>query len=210
MAPPALWITLSADKDAFAQRAQTQRDGLRAKFVALAGKSPLTPADQERLKSLKSDLEMPARAWNAAVDVYGRLKPGVSRARAETEIDTIASALSLERGATQKLIVRFRPANEGIDYLTPTAAVLMGIVGLAVLIACANVTNLLLAGAADAPTRPTRSATPRQWRSFPRASRGHTGAARTRWVRPSSACSDPTTAHPSIARACCGVPELHA
>ena len=87
--------------------------------------------------------------------VAGRLKPGVTRAQAEAEMQTLAEQLDREyrsdnQGRKPKLI----PLAEGgisrgtRDSMTNSGAVLMVVAGLILLIACANVANLLLARAA--------------------------------------------------------------
>jgi len=86
--------------------------------------------------------------------VIGRLKPGVSHEAANTAVQTIARRLEEEypdvnsnRGAdVTEFTQLFSPAAQGLA--STMGGVLMGIVGLVLLIACANVANLLLARAA--------------------------------------------------------------
>ncbi len=86
--------------------------------------------------------------------VIGRLKPGVSHQAADAAIQTIARRLEEEypdvnsnRGAqVTEFTQLFNPTAQGAA--STMGGVLMGIVGLVLLIACANVANLLLARAA--------------------------------------------------------------
>jgi predicted permease len=78
----------------------------------------------------------------------GRLKPGVSSEAARADIDAVQSQLrgehptDYESAATMTLVpVR----DELMGHLRPVIAVLMGAVAFVLLIACANVANLLLA-----------------------------------------------------------------
>ena len=85
--------------------------------------------------------------------VFARLKPGVTIGQAQAELDTIAANLrrdympgadrsnwGLVTGSINELVV---------GAIRRALWILMGIVGLVLLIACANVANLLLARAAD-------------------------------------------------------------
>src|SRR5579863_2226430 len=99
-----------------------------------------------------------ARVWQ--IPVMGRLKPGVSNARAQSEMDALFQA---QVDATGTLVAMLkdpakRPrfilqsAARGMDYLTdrydrPFLA-LLSLAVLVLLIACANVANLLLAKSA--------------------------------------------------------------
>lgn len=81
--------------------------------------------------------------------VRGRLKPGVSVEQAEAELQVIAKSLQKEHPATnrnQNVVVRTE-VRQRIERSPPDAAllaILSGLVALVLLIACANVANLLL------------------------------------------------------------------
>ncbi len=89
------------------------------------------------------------------VSVFGRLKQGVSLTQAEAELKTIAGQLAREYpNDNEGRSVRLVSLSEGSlgparGIFVQASAVLMGVVGLVLLIACANLANLLLARSAD-------------------------------------------------------------
>jgi macrolide transport system ATP-binding/permease protein len=87
-------------------------------------------------------------------DVLGRLKPGVSYEQAETEMTTIAQRLEqaypAERDRNVRVIVRSEQTGrfeEDTGTVTLSAGLAMALISMVLLIACANVANLLLARA---------------------------------------------------------------
>jgi predicted permease len=87
------------------------------------------------------------RENHPGLNVVGRLKPGVTTAAAQAEMTSIARALAQKypktnagEGAT---VVGMK--DDMVGYIRPTLLLLLGAVGFVLLIACANVANLLLA-----------------------------------------------------------------
>jgi predicted permease len=84
--------------------------------------------------------------------VIGRLAPGASREQAQAELDAITQRLSTEYPDTNKDVrARVQPYHERVNggEIRVVFLSLMGAVALVLLIACANVANLLLARASS-------------------------------------------------------------
>jgi predicted permease len=91
---------------------------------------------------------------NTRTNLYavGRLKPGVSVTAARTEMQTIASALALEYGATTDKgsdVHVIALADRVVGDMAPTLTVVAGAVMLLLLIACVNLAGLLLTRSAS-------------------------------------------------------------
>jgi putative ABC transport system permease protein len=96
------------------------------------------------------DNEMNKQRGASYIQLLGRLKPGVTAQQAETELKSIAARLEQQyqednAGRSVQLVSAHE---QMVGELRPTLLVLLGAVAFVLLIACANVANLLLARAA--------------------------------------------------------------
>ncbi len=116
----------------------------------MSSRPAVDAAERRRLKALEAELTAPSRS-NPAVDVLGRIGRGVTRARAEAEVGAIVVALAGEHragGTSRPPTVQLQSIDDIWNKQTiPLVAILLTTVGAVVLLACANVTNLLLASA---------------------------------------------------------------
>jgi predicted permease len=82
-------------------------------------------------------------------NIMARLKPGVSWQQAQADIDVIATRLRIEKHRDRTFTISVLPiAEQVVGGARSSVLVLLGAVALVLLIACANVANLLLSRAA--------------------------------------------------------------
>ena len=95
--------------------------------------------------SLLDQATQASRVWHS-VNVLGRLRPGVEMAEARADMQTIAGRIAAAYPATNRGVgVLLTPLREQlVGTLRPAILSLMGSVVLVLLIACANVANLLM------------------------------------------------------------------
>jgi predicted permease len=117
---------------------------------------PAITHDQVTAGSLSAGFPKPENSPN---DIFARLKGGVSRSQAAAELTVIFRGTELadgklttpQREAMAKRFIELSPAARGSSFLRERFAeplrVLMAVVALAMLIACANIASLLLARA---------------------------------------------------------------
>ena len=87
---------------------------------------------------------------NSFLQVYGRLAPGASLARAQASLDVAAARLAKDHAENDGRGIIGEPVwrDGAAGMLLPVMATLMAVVGVVLLIACANLAGLMLARAA--------------------------------------------------------------
>jgi len=104
---------------------------------------------QEWIRPAKGVLTARGNHW---LDGVARLKPGVSREQAQADLNVIAKQLEKEfpntnAGYSVVLFPLWRAPYGAVKVMSPVLMILSGLVAVVLLIACANVANLLLARA---------------------------------------------------------------
>jgi predicted permease len=102
---------------------------------------------QETFDSTGYKLEDRGARW---IESYTFLKPGVTRQRAQSELNAIAQRLENDfpetnRGQGFEILPLWKTPFNAVGNLSPTLAITTGVAFFVLLIACANVSNLLLA-----------------------------------------------------------------
>lgn len=115
-------------------------------FVGYAWQFWVPVSMQEKFETTGYQLEDRSARW---IEGFVRLKPGVSRAQAQQEISAAASRLEADFPATNRgrgiqLLALWESPFNSSKVLLPTLGVTLAVVFLVLLIACANVSNLLL------------------------------------------------------------------
>jgi len=121
-------------------------EGFYGTFVGRAMQFWVPVSMQETFSSGGYKLEDRGARW---IESYVRLKPGVSRAQAQQQISAIAARLQKDYPATNRgrgirLWALWQTPFNHAGELLPTLEVMVAVVAFVLLIACANVGNLLL------------------------------------------------------------------
>jgi len=121
-------------------------EGFYGTFVGWAMNFWVPASMEETFESGGYKLEDRGARW---IESYVRLKPGVSRAQAQDEVSAIATRLeasypATNRGRSIKLWPLWQTPFNNAHTLLPTLQIMTAVVAFVLLIACANVGNLLL------------------------------------------------------------------
>jgi putative ABC transport system permease protein len=115
-------------------------------FVGYAWQFWVPTSMQEKFETSGYQMEDRSARW---IEGFVRLKPGVSRAQAQEEIAAVARRLEADfpatnRGRGIRLLPLWQSPFNSSKVLLPTLGVTLAVVFFVLLIACANVSNLLL------------------------------------------------------------------
>ena len=121
-------------------------EGFYGTFVGWAMHFWVPASMEETFESGGYKLEDRGARW---IEAYVRLKPGVTRAQAQEEISAITTRLennytATNRGRTIKLWPLWQTPFNNAGTLLPTLQIMLAVGAFVLLIACANVGNLLL------------------------------------------------------------------
>lgn len=121
-------------------------EGFYGTFVGWAMNFWVPASMEETFESGGYKLEDRGARW---IEAYVRLKPGVTRAQAQDEISAIATRLgndytATNRGRGIRLWPLWQTPFNNAGTLLPTLEIMLAVVAFVLLIACANVGNLLL------------------------------------------------------------------
>ncbi len=144
-----LWKTRFAGDTGILGRA-VRINGMLFTVIGVAPEGFQFPADAPAVDlwvTVSEDAAAHDQRGARMLDAIGRLKPGVSAKQAQTEMDSVAAALARQYPGNKNFAATVvMPEQERLagDSFKPLL-ILLGAVGMLLMIACANVANLLLA-----------------------------------------------------------------
>jgi len=121
-------------------------EGFYGTFVGWAMQFWVPASMEEVFESGGYKLEDRGARW---IEAYVRLKPGITRKQAQQEMSAVANRLGIEYPATNRgrgirLWPLWQTPFNNAGTLLPTLEIMLAVVGFVLVIACANVGNLLL------------------------------------------------------------------
>jgi predicted permease len=144
---PAIWITFASQHAVWRARQRAANERAAAEIARLSDRPALDAIGRMRLDALRASQASAPDRWNIPVDVAGRLRHGVSSARAVAELTAMARGFAAEgRAADRTPSVHLGPAESPAGEAV-MAAIIAAVVAVLLTLACANVANLLLANA---------------------------------------------------------------
>ena len=151
-----LLLSYATWRDAYASSEEVLGQGIRVNgepmtIVGVMPENFLFPIDQEVWVPLRMDALALPRGEGTTLEVFGRLRDGVTPDQAVQDLNTIAQRLAVEYPETNEGVgARLQPYTHEFVGDEPRALLftMLAAVFLVLLIACANVANLLLARAA--------------------------------------------------------------
>jgi predicted permease len=145
-----LWKTRYASEPGILRRS-VRIDGKPATIIGVMPENMLFPSDTELWTPLVPEAEQQSRGARF-FQVFGRMRPDVTRPQAQAEFTSIAARLASAYPDTNKEFTRIaiETFNERFNggQIRVVFLAMMGAVGFVLLIACANVANLLLSRSA--------------------------------------------------------------
>jgi putative ABC transport system permease protein len=126
-------------------------NGIARTVIGVMPQGYTFPKGADVLAPLTITPELQRSRQNHSYLIVGRLKPNVTVQQAQADLDTIAARLEKEYSETNTGwgIVVYPIVQDTVRQYSAALWILMGAVGLVLLIACANVANLMLARAAS-------------------------------------------------------------
>ena len=120
--------------------------GFYGTFVGWAMQFWVPASMEEVFEGSKFNQEDRGARW---IEGFAKLKPGVTRAQAQAEISAVANRIAaaypeIDRGRNVRLLPLWLTPFNKAGELRPTLEIMLAVVAFVLLIACANVSNLLL------------------------------------------------------------------
>lgn len=126
---------------------QVRVNGIESTVIGIMPKGFRFPLQQEAWVPLKIDLAQLRRGEGQSLEVFGKLKPGVTLPQARAEFENMAAALAAEFPENKDITTLMKPFQD--EYVPREAKTIISAMFVSVLfvllIACANVANLILA-----------------------------------------------------------------